>query len=100
MGDHAKNEDGQRQESGEHRTTQILRYPLIKTTLVLSLTSIDSRCVCVCVCVSLCVRWHVASRAVQHTQCVSYCVQHIASACLAHIMLHGLEQVVDNPESR
>ena len=41
-GDHAKNEDGKRQESREHRTAPCFGISP-KTTLVLSLTSIDSR---------------------------------------------------------
>ena len=76
MGDHAKNEDGQRQESGEHRTTQILRYPLIKTTLVLSLTSIDSRCVCVCVCVSVCALACGITCSATYTVCIVLCAAH------------------------
>ena len=41
-GDHAKNEDSKRQESREHRTTPFWGISP-KTTLLLSLTSIDSR---------------------------------------------------------
>ena len=44
-GDHAKNEDSKRQESREHRTAPFSGISP-KTTLVLSLTSIDSRKYC------------------------------------------------------